>query len=216
VIVYNGIDPEVFRPLPPDGEIQKKLGFFKGENKTLIYAGRLVGWKGLQVLLKAAALMKEAVPIQLLIVGDGEIRPSLEKLSSELGMEKRVFFAGFVPNQDLPRYYSLADVGVFPSLADETFGISLAEAMACGLPVVSTKIGGIPEVVPEGKAGFLVAPKNPQELAEKILFLLADDRLRKNMGEAARQRVLDHFTWAKAADRLLGVYREVGGVIRPK
>ena len=208
-VIYNGIDPEVFHPLPSDHEIQKKFGVSSGEKKTLVFAGRLIGWKGVGELLKAVALLKKEFSLRVMIIGDGASRLSLEKLSAELAIHERVTFTGFVPNQDLPRYYSVADLAVFPSLADETFGISICEAMACGRPVISTCVGGIPEVIEDGVSGFLSQPRNPQDLAEKISRLVRDDALRQEMGEAGRQRVLDHFTWEKVADRLVKVYAEV-------
>lgn len=214
-VIYNGVDPEIFRPLPPDGEIQKQLGLPPGQKNTIIYAGRLIGWKGIGELLRAVAILKDAFPLRLIIVGAGESRPSWQNLSDQLGIAEKTTFTGFIPSQELPRYYSLADVGVFPSLADETFGISICEAMACKVPVVSTRVGGIPEVVEDGGTGFLVPPKSPQELAEKIAVLLRDEPLRKNMGEMARQKVLDKFTWSKVTGRLLNVYGEMMGSQRP-
>ncbi len=207
VIIYNGIDPEIFRPLPPHREINK-IWNLNGAEKILVYAGRLVGWKGVGDLIRAVALLKEYFPVKVMIIGDGEARSSLQKLSHELGIEKKVHFAGFIPNRDLPRYFSIADLAVFPSLADETFGISICEAMACGLPVISTKVGGIPEVVQDEVTGFLILPGDPRILAEKIHLLLKNDSLAKKMGEAGRRRVLENFTWEKVADRLMAVYTD--------
>jgi D-inositol-3-phosphate glycosyltransferase len=214
-VIFNGVDPEVFRPLPPDGEIQKQLGLPPGQNHTIIYAGRLIGWKGIGELLRAVAILKDTFSLRLIIVGAGETRSSWQNLSYQLGIGEKATFTGFIPNRELPRYYSLADVAVFPSLADETFGISICEAMACKVPVVSTRVGGIPEVVEDGVTGLLVPPRKPQELAEKIAVLLRDEPLRKNTGEKARQRVLDKFTWSKVTGRLLDVYGEMMGRPRP-
>ncbi len=210
-VIYNGIDPQVFRPLPlPDKELQRDFSLSE-EDKVIIYVGRLIGLKGLKVLLKAVASIKNRSGIKLLIVGDGEDRSSIQALGERLGMSKQVLFAGFVPHSELPRYYSLARIAIFPTLADEAFGISICEAMACGVATVATRVGGIPELSQDGDTGFLTQPGNEADLAEKIQLLLSDERLRLEMGERASQRVQQYFTWEKVADRLQKVYAHVLG-----
>ena len=210
-VIYNGIDPQVFRPLPlPDKELQRGFSLSE-EDKVIIYVGRLIGLKGLKVLLKAVASIKNRSGIKLLIVGDGEDRSSIQALGERLGMSKQVLFAGFVPHSELPRYYSLARIAIFPTLADEAFGISICEAMACGVATVATRVGGIPELSQDGVTGFLTQPGNEADLAEKIQLLLSDEKLRLEMGERASQRVQQHFTWEKVADRLQKVYAHVLG-----
>lgn len=113
-------------------------------------------------------------------------------------------FLDFVPNNELPRYYSIADIGIYPSIGDEAFGISIAEAMACGKPVIASYIGGIPEVVgTEGSCGFLTVPLQHEEIAEKIIFLAKHPEIKLAMGKRARQRITGNFTWKKSADRFL-------------
>jgi glycosyltransferase involved in cell wall biosynthesis len=205
-VIYNGIDPKVFRPLPlPDNRLENKFSLSKGD-KVIIYVGRLIGLKGLKVLLSAIASFTDRSGMKLLIVGDGEERPSLQALGARLGISPQVLFAGFVPHAELPRYYSLAHIAVFPTLAEEAFGISICEAMACGVPVVATRVGGIPELVRDGHTGLLTQPGNERELAEKIINLLANEDLRGQMGRQAMQVVQECFTWEKVADRLLKVY----------
>ncbi len=208
-VIYNGIDPGIFRPLPPDPAIRHRFNLFPGQDKNIVYAGRLIGLKGVGILLQAMARVCERFPCKLLVIGDGEARPGLENLSKRLGISERVIFTGFVPHQELPRYYSVADVGVFPSVADETFGVAICEAMACGKAVVSTPVGGIPELVLKGETGLLAEPRNPEDLADKISELLGDEDLRRGMGEKGSQRVREYFTWEKVADRLLQAYDNV-------
>jgi glycosyltransferase involved in cell wall biosynthesis len=97
-------------------------------------------------------------------------------------------------NSDLPLFYSIADVAVFPSVADEAFGISVGEAMSCGMAVVSTNIGGIPEVVGED-GGILVPPKDEHSLARAIKILISDQDLRKKINVSARKRIVQNFSW---------------------
>jgi glycosyltransferase involved in cell wall biosynthesis len=103
----------------------------------------------------------------------------------------------------------LADLAVFPSLADETFGVAICEAMACGRAVISTRVGGIPELVNEGESGILVEPKNWQELGEEMARLLSDPHRRFRLGETALDRVKKSFTWEKVARRLRNIYQDV-------
>jgi glycosyltransferase involved in cell wall biosynthesis len=119
-----------------------------------------------------------------------------------------VFFVGFIPNRELPKYYSLADLAVFPSLADESFGMAICEAMACGRAVLSTRVGGIPELVTDGETGILVEPGNSEELGDRMDRLFSDPHLRSRLGAKALDRVRSCFTWGKVADRLQAIYQE--------
>jgi glycosyltransferase involved in cell wall biosynthesis len=208
-VIYNGFDPERFRPLPgPDANLMKHLGISRSD-AVILYAGRLIGLKGVQTLLRAARRIPKHVPVKVLIVGEGEGRGALESLSRELGLERQAVFAGFVPHGGIPPYFGLARFAVFPSLADEAFGISICEAMACGLPVIGTRVGGIPELIAEGQTGFLVEPRDEAGLAEKMGLLLEDPEGGRKMGQRAAERVRELFTWGKVVDRLVRVYHRV-------
>lgn len=208
-VIYNGVDVESFRPLPCDHDLKESLGLRK-EDRVLIYAGRLVGWKGVRFVIEAMThpFLKE-LPVKLLIVGDGPERERLERLASYLGLRERVIFHGFVSHEELPAYYSVADIGVYPSIGDEAFGISIAEAMACGKPVVASYIGGIPEVVgTEEDCGFLVSPTRSEEIAERVHSLLREPERRIWMGRRARERIAEKFTWKRAAERFVEGLKE--------
>jgi D-inositol-3-phosphate glycosyltransferase len=204
-VIYNGIDPEVFRPLPADRELGQRFAIKPGD-KVLVFAGRLIGLKGVGNLLRAVAHLDKEYSWRLILMGEGRARPDLEKLVRELGIQARVIFCGYIPNHELPRYYSIADLAVFPSLADETFGVAVCEAMACGRAVISTRVGGIPELVKDGESGILVEPRNWQDLAHSISQVLRDDQQRSRLGGSALERVRQHFTWEKVADRLRKTY----------
>jgi glycosyltransferase involved in cell wall biosynthesis len=127
-----------------------------------------------------------------------------------LGIADRVTFRGHIAYGDLPRYYPGADVLVIPSFS-ETFGMTLVEAMACEVPVVATRVGGIPEVVANGETGILVEPGDPSVLADAILRVLSDDSLKQSMGKEGRRRVLAHFSWEQVSKVLLSHYAEICG-----
>jgi glycosyltransferase involved in cell wall biosynthesis len=165
---------------------------------------RLVWYKGLEDLLKAAALIVRRYPsARFLVVGDGPLRQALEEKARALRLNGTVRFLGAVPNASslLPHF----DIFVLSSLW-EGMSNSLLEAMAAGKPVVATDVGGSPEVVIDGKTGFLVPPKDPEALASAILHLLADRELARNLGEAGRIRVESEFTLEIMVARLEELY----------
>ncbi len=205
-VVYNGIDPQQFFPETPDVELRKKIA---GEAQTILYAGRLVRWKGVQYLIDAAALLSKTRDVRLLIVGEGEYRATLEQRARELGVSDRVHFWGYISSDALAPYYAIADVVALASYANETFSIMSAEAMACARPVVGSRFGGIPEVIADNETGCLVEPENATDFAEKIGRLLDDAALRERFGQCGRERVLKLFTWDAVTERVLDAYRTV-------
>jgi glycosyltransferase involved in cell wall biosynthesis len=199
-VLPNGVDTDLFRPMEPDGELQEKLGL-KGTENVIMSACRLVGWKGIQYAIKAVArLIGEGYCIKYVIIGGGEYRQDLEKLARTLGVENRILFQGGIKNSELPHYYSMAKVAVFPSIGVETFGISIAEAMSCGVPVISTRVGGIPEVVAEG-TGLLVPPRDEVSLSEALKTLISDNALRERMSAGGRRRIVENFSWDVIVER---------------
>lgn len=203
-VMYNGVDTELFRPAQVDVEGRHRLHATL-QDTVFAFAGRLVGWKGMEVAIRAMAdPILRNTPAKLLIIGDGPHAPQLKRLSAELNISERIIFYGPIPHRELPSLYANIDVGVFPSIADEAFGITIAEAMSCGKPVIASYIGGIPEVVGnENSAGLLVPPGDPQALAQAMYTLAADSTLRKTMGSAAHTRITELYTWKQAAARLL-------------
>lgn len=203
-VIYNGVDVAHFRTISPDVKRRAQIGVAP-DDVLFAFAGRLVGWKGVAIAVRALAepALKN-LPVRLLIIGDGGEKAELMELSARLGVAARVIFQGAVPHRELPNWYGLSDVGIFPSIADEAFGITIAEAMACGLPVIGSHIGGIPEVIGnEESAGLLVAAADPPALAVAMARLTSDAAMRVEMGRAARQRIAEKFTWELAAQRLL-------------
>ena len=203
-VIYNGVDTERFNPKLRDMEWRDQLGV--KENEILfIFAGRLVGWKGLKWAIHALSdpCLRD-IPCRLLIIGDGVERIPLERLAQSLGINNRVIFHPAVPHDLLPPMLASADVGIYPSVGDEGFSNSIAEAMSSGKAVIATAFSGNPETVGnEGSCGILVSPGESKCLAEAMYRLASDHVLREKMGKAGRERILAQFTWPLVTQRLL-------------
>lgn len=173
----------------------------------VVFVGRLVTYKGIDVLLRA---MRD-VPARLLVVGAGPEDARLRALAATLGLGERVAFTGRLEAADLPGHIAAADVGVLPSVTRaEAFGLSMVEMMACGLPVVCTDVGtATTHVNVHGETGLVVRPGDPAALADALRRLLGDADLRARMGEAARLRAQERFTFASTSRGLAAVYDEV-------
>jgi glycosyltransferase involved in cell wall biosynthesis len=201
IVLPNGIDTDIFKPLMPDIKLKSELNI-KEDETVIITVCRLVGWKGVQYSIRAVdKLIRAGYLIKYLVIGDGEERKNLEKIVFESNLNDKFIFLGNINNSLLPKYYSIADIAVFPSIANETFGISIAEAMSCGVPVISTTVGGIPEVV--GDAGILVSPKDENAIADMIKFLIENSYVRKELGIKGRNRVIENFSWDRVIYRFL-------------
>ena len=202
-VMFNGVDTEVFKP--GDGSMgRENLGLNK-DDIVFAYAGRMVGWKGLTYAIEALACPELAgIPVKLLLVGNGPSVSTLQTRAKQLGVVERIVFHAAVPHRSLPDFYAASDIGIFPSIGDEAFGITIAEAMSCGKAVIASHIGGIPEVVGnEGSCGILVPPGSAVALARAIRKLVDSPQTRQQMGDASRIRIEHLFTWEKAAQRLL-------------
>lgn len=203
VVLPNGVNVTRFAPRDPNPDVLAEIGVQPGE-KVLFSACRLIGLKGLDFALRAAAMLEQrGLRVRFVLAGDGPARNELEELARDLGREDRTVFLGNRPNERLPDYYAAADVAVYPSVADETFGIAMGEALACGVPVVSTQVGGIPDVVIEG-TGLLTQPADSSALTDALETLLTDDNRRAAMGRAGRKWIAGHRSWTAAAEKLEG------------
>jgi glycosyltransferase involved in cell wall biosynthesis len=202
-VVFNGIDTEVFHPVAPDPTIRPPG--VSADAPLLLFVGRLQPWKGVEYAIRALVDIPRAV---LLIAGDGVDRQRLQGLAAELELTERVVFLGTVAREQLPRYFSSVDLLVATSFASETFGISLVEAQACGLPVVASRFGGFPEVVDEGRTGLLVPPQDPHALAHAVNALLDDPSRRQAMAERGPSWAAQ-FAWPAVTDRVEAAYRTV-------
>jgi glycosyltransferase involved in cell wall biosynthesis len=205
--IPNGVDAAKFQPGKGFGVIDKDYGLDPAR-PVIICPRRLEPKNGVEYFIRAIPLVRaEISDVQFLIVGGGfpEERKRFEALLAEAGQSHDVFFTGNVPNNAMPKFYALATVAALPSLMEAT-SISGLEAMASGLPLVGTKVGGIPEIIEDGESGMLVDARSPEQLATAFLRLLKDAELRARLGSGARRRVEETFAWLEISRRTVGVY----------
>jgi glycosyltransferase involved in cell wall biosynthesis len=187
-------------------ETRRRLGI-AGESFTVGWVGRMTGVKRTSdVLLAFKRLRERGVDAFLCMIGDGPEREQLERRAHELGIMKRTLFLGY--QEEVAPYYAALDAMILPS-GNEGTPVSAIEALAAGRPVVATRVGGLPDVVREGEDGFLVAPGDVDELADRLEQLAGDDELRRQMGEAGRERVLPRYSVERLIDDVDALYRSL-------
>lgn len=186
-------------------EQRAELGLTE-EDILLVFVGRVVPIKRLDLLLEALALARQSEPrLRLAIVGDGDVRPDLERQAAELGIAAAVCFLGY--RRELCPVFAAADLAVLSS-ANEGTPVSLIEAGAAGLPAVATDVGGVGEVVTE-ETGVLVPPRDPEAFAGALLRLATDPEWRAAQGEAARRHALDRYGATRLIDDIETLYAEL-------
>ena len=205
VTIPNGVNIDRFKPLDVS-DLKERLNL-SGE-KILLSVGKIEKQKGYHLLLKILPDILKVHDVKTVIVGGGSYLTTLKKLTIKFGITDKVIFTGEIPHKDLPRYYNLADIFVFPTLMKESFGLVVAEAMACERPVIASRIGGVPTVIEDGKDGFLTKPNNLRDLREKILVLLGDEKLAKKIGKTAREKVVRRFSVDRMVNDTIKTYEE--------
>jgi phosphatidyl-myo-inositol alpha-mannosyltransferase len=203
-IIPNGIDFPTFNTRRPP------LVELADERPTVLFVGRLEKRKGLRFLLRAWPLILERVPeARLVVVGRGRPLEGYRRFAARQGWsEQDVVFAGYVPSEDLPRYYQAADVFCAPNTGQESFGIVLLEAMAAGAPIVASDIPGYRDVVADGEHGLLVEPKNPAAIADAVSRLLSNPEMRAQMRRAGQAKARN-YDWPRVAAQVLDFYADV-------
>ncbi len=204
-LVPCGVDLEVFRPLDQKS-VRSRLGL-NGE-KILLYVGRVEPIKGLDLLVETAAQMDSAEGVRMMVVGadvngDREM-DRVKQLAKERDLEDKIDFVGQVDHDDLPLYYNAADVCVVPSYY-ESFGLVALESMACGTPVVATRVGGLSTIIHHGRTGYLKSWRCPEAFANSVEMIISSDGLQQSMGEAARKRA-EGMGWDNVASLMWGEY----------
>jgi glycosyltransferase involved in cell wall biosynthesis len=206
VVIPNGIDTEKFNPKGNFADIRKEFSIKKG---ALVagFVGRIVLAKGLEYLIDSIPYIKEECKnIKFLIIGEGSLVERLHEQAKENKVYDYIIFAG--GRRDIPDILSCIDVFVMPSIA-EGLPNALLEAMAMGKPIIATEIGGIPEVIKNGVNGLLVPPRDPRALATAIKGLIGNDQLAAQMGQAARDLVVNKFSMRSIAQKWQTLYLSI-------
>ena len=195
-VIPNGVDLELFRTSYKDSEkkaLRENLGI--KDDYVIVTTSRLVWKNGLDILIKAVAKLKEKRPnIKCLIIGDGPEGEKLKAKSQKLKVNGNVLFLGQIPQRDLPLYLKISDIFVRPSRS-EGLGSSFLEAMASGLPVIGTPVGGIVDFLRDQETGIFVKPENPEDLAKKIFMLLGNSDLKKRIVSNAKILTHQSYSW---------------------
>jgi len=202
-VVPFGVDLKFFDPLrfrhKRNGTKTLRIGFFKHLKE--IYCP--------EYLVRAFGIVSRKFSSAVLfLAGEGELRESLESLAEELGVSQKVHFLGFLEKEKVPAVMASMDITVIPSLS-EGLPVAALESEALRIPVVATRVGGLPEAVEDGKTGVLVPPRNEESLAVAMIKLLSDESLRRKMGKAGRELVSSKYNWDDNAGRMSVLYTEL-------
>lgn len=198
-VIYHGQEaPDLLPgPLPSDPA-------------RLLCLGRLVYEKGFDLAVRAFAAISRRFPgVRLTIASDGPARAALQRLAAELGLTDRVDFLGWIEFEKMPALLKSATIVVMPSRLVEGFGLVALDAALMARPIVATRVGGLPEVVADGQTGLVVEPEDSHALAEAIAHLLDHPEAATKMGEAARRRAQELFSWKRHVDAFDALYRRV-------
>ena len=210
LVIPCGIDTTLFNPL----RFKKKS---EGVTEGIVIGcvKHLQEKYGIKYLIRAFVLLCQVTSsLRLLIAGEGPLEEELKDLASSLGVRGKVVFTGFIENRFIPQFLSKTDIFVMPSVyASETLGVAALEASAMEIPVVASRIGGVPEAVIDQKTGILVTPRSSDEIYEAVLRLVWDPTLRRRLGKSGRRHVFDHFDLAQVSERFSRLYDECARTI---
>jgi glycosyltransferase involved in cell wall biosynthesis len=211
-LIPMGVNPVQFQKSTEVVDLRKKLQL---NGEVILSVGRLIDLKGTDYLIKALArVLLEFPRAKAIIIGSGPRKNYLHNLTRDLQLSENIIFIDKVSQNELVKYYSIADVFVLPSIKNKTgeiegFGVVLLEAMACGLAVIGSRVGGIPDIIKDEETGLLARPKNSRHLSEQIIRLLSDDHLRKTLALKAQRLIAKKFSWEIIAGRFIEIYQEV-------
>lgn len=214
-VIPNGVSTDNFKTRIKNQEarikeLKSKLNI-KADEKIIITVSRLVKKNGVEDLIAAVKELKSVesqLGIRLLITGKGELEEQLKDLTKKLNLEDNVLFLGEISHKDLPQYLWISDVFVRPSLS-EGLGNAFLEAMAAGVPVIGTKVGGIPDFLENGRTGLFCEVQNPKSIAEKIETLLKDENLRFKLIENGRKLVEEKYNWDSIARQMENIFKKL-------
>jgi len=205
--IPHGVNTDIFKPVDASN-LRKKYGTENSD--VILYVGRIAKGKGVDKLIKILNLViKKNKRVKLIIVGgDAGYLPIVKNLIQKYGLSKNVAIVGYISKHNLPEYYSMADLIVYPS-RQEIFGLVLCEAMACGKAVIGSDIMGPSEIILNGKTGYTSNFKDLNKVSELIINLFNDRKLLAQMGKKSLERVREIYTWEKAAESHYKLYMDV-------
>ena len=211
VEVPIGVNPEIFKPRRKDPALLQRWGLANKQIITFIGAlDRAHYFKGVAYLIKAFQMIASNDDYRLVIIGQGDLADSYKSLAQGFGLEKKIIFTGFVPDDQLPLYYNLSDVFVLPSVdGSEAFGMVVQEAMASGLPIIVSDLPGVRTLVEKDGNGLLVKPKDVAGLAKSLDWLLKNPKLGAAYGQVSRQRTLAKYDWNLIGRQVAQIYQEI-------
>jgi glycosyltransferase involved in cell wall biosynthesis len=208
-VIHNGVDVNKFKPARDKRKAKEELGL-NPEDIAILSVGRLYARKGLFTLIESMpAVVRRFRNAKFVISGKGQSN-EMKKLiahAEKLGIRDNILFTGYFPDKKLPKLYQAADVFAFSTFY-ENLPFAVLEALSTGLPVVTTCVGGIPEMIDSGKNGFLVQPFNAKELSDRVLYFLEHPAEANEMGFLARKIILERFDWRFIVKKVLKVYEE--------
>ncbi|MGA2386496.1 MAG: glycosyltransferase family 4 protein [Candidatus Bathyarchaeia archaeon] len=206
-VIHNGVDTRKFQPAQDKRKVKRELGF-DPDGIAIVSVGRLYARKGLFTLIDSMpAVVKRFPKAKFIVSGKGQ-SDEMRKLiahAERVGVKDRIVFTGYTPDKELPKLYQAADVFAFSTFY-EHHPFAVLEALATGLPVVTTWVGGIPETIENGKNGFLVEPFNAKQFSDKILYLVEHPAEAVEMGRLARKTIVEQYDWRIVVKDAMKVY----------
>ena len=208
-VIHNGVDVNKFKPVADKRKAKMELGF-NPDDLAIVSVGRLYARKGLFTLIESMPVVVKRFPTAKFIIsgkGQSDEMHKLTAYAEKLGVKENIVFTGYYPDKKLPKLYQAADVFAFSTFY-EHHPFAVLEALATGLPVVTTTVGGIPETITNGRNGFLVEPFHPRQFSEKILHLLEHPSFAAEMGAKARKTIVQQYDWRIVVKDAMKVYDE--------
>jgi len=204
-LIPNGVDIQRFNPSLDGSKVRKRYGI---KDKFVVFTLRHhePQYGIVYLIIAAKIVLSYRKDVVFIIGGDGKLRKYHMSLTDKLGIKNYVFFPGKIPAEKGPLYYAASDIVVVPSL-QEAWGLVATEAMACGKPVIASKVGGLPDQVIDGYNGFLVSPSDSKAIADKILYLLENPSEMKRMGLNGRRLAEKEFDIEKRVDKIVRLYK---------
>lgn len=200
-IIPNGVD--INRFYPPHT-------LYRGRDKrTILTLSRIDNKKGLEYAIKSMPKILKKYPDTILqIIGDGDFKENLEELVNSLSLRKSVEFIGFIPNETVPKYLQKADIFILPSLT-EGFSLTALEAAACGLPIISTPVGILPDIIEKWNNGIIVPFRSPDAIADAVITLLSNPELKETYAKNSATAAKETMSWKSVAEQYISLYQSI-------